>query len=44
MFKEHQRKAQLAWAKEHLTWTPQQWQEVLCSGESIFNILAWRRV
>ena len=30
------KKARLAWVKEHLNWTPQQWSKVLWSDESKF--------
>jgi len=35
---EKQRKARLAWAKEHLNWTPDDWKKVIFSDESTFNI------
>jgi len=31
---EKQRKAKLAWAKEHLHWTPDDWKKVIFSDES----------
>lgn len=35
---EKQRKARLTWAREHLTWTEEQWAKVLFSDESTFTI------
>jgi len=41
---EKQRKARLAWAKEHLNWSPDDWK-VIFSDESTFNIQnhAWNQ-
>ena len=35
---EKQRKARIAWAKEHLNWTSEDWDKVIFSDESTFTI------
>ena len=35
---ENQRKARIAWAKEHLNWTSEDWDRVIFSNESTFTI------
>lgn len=37
LISERNRRARLAFAKEHLSWTPQQWSKVIFTDESKFN-------